>query len=201
MLDTLIHKNLGLLRYRSTHENITFSTLGPEGTSSEFATKKLIDYLDIESHYELYPSYEQAAESIVQGNADFLVVANAYQNINKFYINNELDFFFCFLQNTLPYGIAISEKTFYPSKPALLIASHPAPAHLIELLPKKYRSKTKIIYSSSTSQAAHQVKIGEVDLCITNQSSAEINELKFISRLQTIEMLWTIFKSKTNNDY
>src|SRR5262245_59419281 len=70
------------------------ATLGPQGTSSELAAKFLLANLPDEvadrMGVELFESFEAAAESVLAGSSSLLLVANAYEHINRFYMNGKL---------------------------------------------------------------------------------------------------------------
>ncbi|NJN09420.1 MAG: hypothetical protein HC815_16080 [Richelia sp. RM1_1_1] len=46
---------------------------------------------------------------------------------------------------------------------------------------------------NSTSEAATMAKNKQVDICVTNATSAEKYNVKFISRMRPILMQWSLF--------
>ncbi|MFT2112063.1 hypothetical protein [Marinomonas sp. 2405UD68-3] len=53
---------------------------------------------------------------------------------------------------------------------------------------------------SSTSAAAKAVACGEVDMALTTEIAARLNELTFISRCRSIHMLWSVFGTVGNTN-
>ncbi|MGI8386960.1 hypothetical protein [Robertmurraya sp. P23] len=91
-------------------EKPNIATLGPSGTSSEASTKYLLSLLNVEDgKYSLYSSYEEAYESLISGVSNLLLVANAYKDIDKFYMSKDIQFLFPYVFETPLYGV---KKTF-----------------------------------------------------------------------------------------
>ncbi|MBH1929768.1 prephenate dehydratase domain-containing protein [Serratia rubidaea] len=176
--------------------NLPVHTLGPEGTSSEFAAKYFYGWMNnnyASSHHDIYlnASYEAARDN-VDHERGLLVVANAYHGINTFYMDTRLKLLATFLYDTPLYGLAVKKSP--PEKP-LYIASHPAPIPLIkELLPAGLKV-ARIVEMASTSAAAQAVVDGEVDMALTTEIAARLHRLEFISRTRPIHMLWSVFAS------
>ncbi len=171
------------------------ATLGPSGTSSEAAARALSTSLLGRGHERatvaLYPSYEQAARSVLDDETQLLVVANAYAGANTFYMNGALTLGAVFVKDTPDYGLA-SAKPVDESAP-LSIASHPAPVPLIaELLPDGMTVKA-LLEESSTSAAAQAVVSGRADAALTTGPAAAKHGLSFFSRTRPIRMLWSVF--------
>ncbi|MFE3319305.1 prephenate dehydratase domain-containing protein [Nocardia sp. NPDC059195] len=173
----------------------TVATLGPLGTSSQLAAERLIRWLITAgtpgTAPELFLSYEDAAAAVIGGDADLMVVANAYAGISEFYMNTRLHLAGAFHNQTPLYGIAVEPGVELPA--ALRIASHPAPVPLIGQLLPDHLVVQEVVLTKSTSQAALAVRSGEVDAALTTQPSAERYGLSFISRVRPIEMLWSVF--------
>lgn len=177
--------------------NYPIHTLGPSGTSSEYASqffhRWMGDHYSDSSHtIHLDDSYELARKNIDEENG-LLIVANAYPKINDFYMDTRLKLLATFLYDTPLYGLVANRVL--PDRP-LTVASHPAPVPLIaELLPAGLRI-AKIVEMSSTSAAAQAVACGEVDIALTTEIAARLHNLNFISRTRPIHMLWSVFASK-----
>lgn len=169
-------------------------TLGPSGTSSESASKYFCKrmkefYSDSLNPINLNATYEQARDNTKQDNG-LLIVANAYQKINDFYMDSHLNLLATFVFDTPLYGIATNRSL--PRRP-LRIASHPAPIPLIhELLPQGLQIET-IIEKNSTSEAANAVTQHEADVALTTEIAADLHNLSFISNVRPIHMLWSVF--------
>ncbi len=176
--------------------NCPVHTLGPSGTSSEYASQFFHRWMKdnySNSHHEIYlnESYEHARNNI-NNEKGLLIVANAYPKINDFYMDTRLKLLATFLYDTPLYGLVTNGEL--PDRP-LYIATHPAPIPLIdELLPDGLFIE-KIIEMPSTSAAAKAVASGEVDIALTTEIAAKIHQLNFISRTRPIHMLWSVFAS------
>ena len=48
-------------------------------------------------------------------------------------------------------------------------------------------------FCDSTSSAAQYVKKGKIDFCLTNKYARNLYNLKFVSSLTNISMVWSIF--------
>lgn len=176
--------------------NCPVHTLGPSGTSSEYASQFFHRWMSdnyASSYHDIHlnDSYELARNNI-RDEKGLLIVANAYPKINDFYMDTRLKLLATFLYNTPLYGLVTNKEL--PARP-LYIASHPAPVPLIEeLLPQGLRI-AKVIEMPSTSAAAQAVVSGEVDVALTTEIAARIHQLNFISRTRPIHMLWSVFAS------
>jgi prephenate dehydratase len=176
--------------------NCPVHTLGPAGTSSEYASQFFHDWMSKNyaksSHkINLNDSYELARNKI-KDERGLLIVANAYPKINDFYMDTSLKLLATFLYDTPLYGLVTNKDL--PERP-LYIASHPAPIPLIkELLPAGLRIE-QIVEMPSTSAAAQAVISGEVDMALTTEIAARLYGLNFISRTRPIHMLWSVFAS------
>lgn len=176
--------------------NFPIHTLGPEGTSSEYASQFFNDwmrdnYSQSFHNIELNQTYEEARDNIknIQG---LLIVANAYPQINNFYMDTGLKLIATFLYDTPLYGLVTNKEL--PNRP-LVIASHPAPVPLIsELLPSSLVIE-KVIEMPSTSRAAQAVLLKEADIALTTEIAARLHKLNFISSTRRIQMLWSVFTS------
>lgn len=181
--------------------NCPIHTLGPSGTSSEYASQFFHRWMSdnySNSYHEIYlnDSYEVARNKI-KDEKGLLIVANAYPKINDFYMDTRLKLLATFLYDTPLYGLVTNKKL--PDRP-LYIASHPAPVPLIdELLPEGLHIE-KIIETPSTSAAALAVVSGKVDIALTTEIAAKIHKLNFISRTRPIYMLWSVFASNIWNE-
>lgn len=180
----------------------TVATLGPAGTSSETAARRLTSHMaagaslradESSSTTVLHDSYEDAANAVRNGSARFLVAANAYSNIAEFYMDPDLRLVGAFVHETPQYGIAVVDVEAVPAE--LRVATHPAPTPLIlQLLPVGMRAR-EVVAASSTSMAAHAARSGAVDAALTTGPAAELYGLTFISKTRTIKMLWSVFCS------
>jgi ABC-type amino acid transport substrate-binding protein len=173
------------------------ATLGPRGTSSEIAASHVLALFDEEfgadGEVVLYPSFEEAGEAVLRGRATAVVVANAYSEVNALYMNPAFFLAGAFILPTPDYGVVAPPDVPVPLK--VSIATHPAPAALVkELVPPSF-VVGETLPAPSTSEAARMVAQGEVDLALTNETSAREHRLRFVSRTRPIRMLWSVFVS------
>ncbi|MCR6104994.1 hypothetical protein HXA34_01680 [Salipaludibacillus agaradhaerens] len=174
--------------------NVTIATLGPTGTSSEAAAKYLLSFLTkSQGKYTLFPSFEEAYHDLVSGNANILLIANAYERIDKFYMSQDIKFLFSFVLETPLYGITKKKGEAIDNDKTLKIATHHAPSSLIPWFLKGMKGDYDILLVNSTSEAAMKLQKGEVDLSLTTANAAQEYGLEFISPTRTILMLWSIF--------
>jgi len=180
---------------------LTVATLGPAGTSSEASARHLLDWAvealrACSGPIQLLPTYEQAMECVLTGRATHLLVANAYREINDFYMDPRLKIAAAYRFNTPNYGLAKCRGTQISSQ--IGVATHPSPIPLIEELLPIGVTVSVVVPMSSTSAAAAAVAGREVDVALTTDVAAEIYDLEFISRTRPIEMLWTAFCAARN---
>ncbi|MCC4113751.1 hypothetical protein LLG90_00135 [Aromatoleum toluclasticum] len=184
-----LQRELRDLDYRAT----VIATLGPSGTSSEFAARHLTDRV------ELFDSYEFAEEYVLCNprKAAFLV-ANAYQHVNQFYISRKSEPVAAFFLDTPPYVLATRGVGIEQLPEPVRISSHRAPAHLIRaLLPD---TSFILVETYSTGEAARMVADAEAGACLTTRLACERNKLTILQNSGTIPMLWTIFASSEKSE-
>lgn len=188
------------LCYGLPSQNI--ATLGPQGTSSELAAKFVLSNLprEFSAHMgvRLFDTFEAAATSVLDKSCSLLLVANAYERINHFYMNNRLRVLETFIHVTPNYGIAARVPV--DTTRSYRLATFPAVVPMIpDLLPHGLRIHETIM-AMSTSDAARRVVAGEVELAVTNESSIRENGLFFISKVRPIRMVWTLFGTNHQRD-
>lgn len=194
-VDCFGHLADGTLRFQSlllTQDEVSIATLGPEGTSSAAAANVFAQSVAGEVVSSLFPTYEEAAISVVEGRADYLIVANAYAGVNRFYISDQLIAASVFPMKTPPYGVAVAARKRNSSREVSLV-SHPAPLHLVEYWFKHSPFSVKMRSANSTGEAADIVASGRADACITTDTARQRAGLVFISPTVSIHMLWTVF--------
>lgn len=152
------------------------------------------------SSIQLFDTYEKGLEDVKSGASNVLLVTNDYHGINNFYMDDDIELLATFIQNTPSYGIAVRDDfdiDYIQNKKQLEIASHPAPI-------KKLDNYTDGIFQdkvfdiklfTSTSAATKSLKDNKFDFCLTNEEAIDISNLKFISNLTNISMVWSIFGS------
>ena len=175
--------------------SLRVATLGPSGTSSEIAASYVCalsgERLVVDGEVMLCPSFEEASEAVLGGRATAVVVANAYTKVNDLYMNPDFFLAGAFIMPTPDYGVVAPPDIPVPLK--VRVATHSAPAALVdELIPPSFMVD-ETLPVSSTSEAARMVAQGEVDLALTNETSAREHCLRFVSRTRPIRMLWSVF--------
>jgi bacilysin biosynthesis protein BacA len=137
----------------------------------------------------------------VDGKCNALIVANAYQDINIFYMEESLKLLATFIEATPEYGIAIRPNFDISSlmhAKTVCIASHQVPVNILDTISLErdsifFGKSFDIKLCTSTSIAAKMVAENEIDYCLTNSKSVEKYELKFASNTKRIDMVWSLF--------
>jgi prephenate dehydratase len=174
-------------------------TLGPAGTSSEAAARHLwARFGPAEAALDpdrvvLLDTYEECLAALRRRRQTIAVVANAYSGASQFYMDPELRLWGAFVLDTPQYGIA-SATPCVPSGSVRLV-THPAPAPLIGQLLPGATDRLELVFASSTSSAAREVRAGRADLALTTEKAAALHQLHFVSRTRAIRMLWSVFQS------
>ncbi|WP_239308882.1 MULTISPECIES: hypothetical protein [unclassified Frankia] len=176
----------------SATADVVIATLGPAGTSSEQAAHYFAAIRGGEaSGVHLAASYEQALEHALEDSSVMVVVANAYSNINVFYMHPRLLIDTVFFCHTPKYGLAARGDL---ADGGYSVASHPDPVPLIdELSPAGFKCD-EVIYMASTSGAADFVASKKGEVALTTEIAAARRGLKFISSTRPIPMVWTVFR-------
>jgi hypothetical protein len=173
---------------------IHLATLGPRLTSSDAAAHYLVELL--ESKYGLcgevmhFATFSEAAEAVLAGGASALLVANADNDVNHYYMDHRLALAATFVHPTPPYGLAGVPGSVLPDR--CRIAVHPACIPLLDEMVPPSQAYERVI-AMSTSAAAHMVVNREVDLALTNGNAVQEAGLRFVSHTRPIQMVWSLF--------
>ncbi len=181
---------------------VKVATLGPEGTSSEEAARffflKAVGRPAAEGDVLLFSTYEEAKDAVLSDFASHLVVATAYPECHHFYMSGELipDHENHFPRDTPPYLlVSRSRRCMLPR--AVRIATHPAPAEVIDQLLATMADTFdwfKVVHSTSTAEAARMVAKDEVEVALTTDPARRRFGLVAISEeSKTIPMDWLVF--------
>lgn len=178
-------------------------TLGPHGTSSEVAATLYATQVTGPGgpavDVQLYDTYEEAGAALQAHKVTHVVVANAYNQINQFYMDLAFELTGVFVMDTPLYGIAVRCGA-GPVPDTPTVASHPAPEPIItQLLPRRHGTH-KVLHYSSTSAAARAAVEGSADLALTTVPSAKLYGLEFISQTRPIRMVWSVFSRSVQAD-
>lgn len=79
--------NNGIFWLRQTPQITCVATLGPEGSSSQYADQYLSRLIGALLEVLLFSTFEQASEHVESNESCLLLVANAYQKVDNFYMN------------------------------------------------------------------------------------------------------------------
>jgi len=193
----MIHR-LSLLRECLNElRTVCLVTLGPEGTSSEVAAQYFLDQVETaDKTLVLCSNYEQAADKVVAGVADLLLVANAYKGINDFYMSPALYFICAYFYQTPMYGVAARKDWAAEPNRRYTIATHHAPISLVPWFLQGMALDYDLVHADSTAAAARAVRTGETDLCVANAVAVAQQDLEFVTRTRPIRMLWSVFQRK-----
>lgn len=182
---------------------IKIGTLGPAGTSSEYAANRFCNnyFLNrgLKSELILFNTFEKAMDNLLKGTIDYVIAPHAYPGINNFYMRPDINLVELFRCDTPMYGLAIRPE--FNFNPDLLekeiIVSHPAPVNLVNYYLKR---DVKIKMVNSTSVAAYEVKEGIYNMAITNALAKEKYNLKFVYEFKSIPMSWSVFERGDLNE-
>ncbi|MFS0654020.1 bacilysin biosynthesis protein BacA [Bacillus sp. 179-C3.3 HS] len=174
----------------------TVNTLGPKGTSSEYAAKHFISHstttLGIHTKLSLYDSFEICIEHTLSNALQYTLVPHAYEGIKHFYMRPDLQLLQIFRCDTPMYGLAVRPD--FPFQEHMLrhlkIVSHPAPVNLIQYF---IHQNAEFELVNSTSTAAQKVRDGEFDIALTNEVARATYGLTFVQTFKSIPMSWSIF--------
>ena len=204
----MLEKQCFWLRELSQYKEI--STLGPEGTSSQAAALYLSSLLSRTFDIKLYGSFELAANHTESNNKSILLVANAYRDIDLFYMTPDLQLAGSFFFAPPNYYICCRDKKVLLQKLAfkkrIRLSTHKAPSSQIPDILNSIKcddlnidpTKVEISFEESTAEAAVSVFNDESDLCLVNENAAKLYDLDIISPPMIIEMIWSIFCKSTS---
>lgn len=180
----------------SANQSLRIGTLGPSGTSSEYATKIFAqNYLanqGITSDVLLFNTFEESMDALQQDLLEYMIVPHAYSGINEFYMRQDINLLQLFRCDTPMYGLAV-RKGFEFSAELLhseAIVSHPAPINLIKYF---LRTTATIKIVNSTSVAAQLVNEGVFNIALTNAVARDKYNLEFVCEFKHIPMSWSVF--------
>lgn len=180
----------------SANQSLRIGTLGPSGTSSEYATKIFAqNYLSnqgITSDVLLFNTFEESMDALQQDLLEYMIVPHAYSGINEFYMRQDINLLQLFRCDTPMYGLAV-RKGFEFSTELLhseVIVSHPAPINLIKYF---LRTTATIKIVNSTSVAAQLVNEGVFNIALTNAVARDKYNLEFVCEFKHIPMSWSVF--------
>jgi len=184
------------------------ATLGPQGTCSEEAAEAYLGrYAPLVSRsLQLFDTYEEAIDSVLEGGADVAVVAAAYVHYNRLSFENIHCLRVRDMMASQPqFVLAVREDfAFLPNRTHYTVASHRSPSPLLKSVNFEFTRKEAL----SNSAAALMVIGGQCDACVTNITSVDwVNNhsdpghsLRILYRFGTIDMIWAVFEKGASAD-
>lgn len=190
------------------NDQIVITTLGPEGTSSEQAAKYLIDQFkqinsDCIFRINLINNFIDIFYYLENTKEGYVLIPNAYENINDFYWNPNFANVLNFLFATPKYGLIKKVNNSCLEKRKLKIASCPAVQGIYKYLMEELLQKKKIeiLKTNSTVETIKYIIEEKADIGITNESAfashAYANEIEFISKKYNATIVWSLFEYNT----
>ena len=186
----------------SSSDEIKIGSLGPEGTTTYEATKYFIDYLASEGIKTkitlcLWNNFYDIHKALVDNLVDLIIIPNPFENITQIYWDKDVDLAFGFVLESPFYGLAVKDERVLEKK-HLKIATGPAVNHLIlKLGDDILKEHTYELYKvNSTTEAAMAVHDEKADIAMTNQTSVDRVNVKFITELIQAKIIWSVFKRK-----
>jgi hypothetical protein len=175
------------------YHDSTIVTLGPTGTDSEFAAKKLSNKIILKESFNEAMGFAYEKDLYCLLSCGYIQIANGqicdtWSTIHfSFYNKMKIEYvFFC---NTKPMSLATSKnnKTVIPNK----LAIHPSTLPLIDT--KKYRN-VEFCFVDNKPNALNKVIEGKCDSCLC--STDNINESMHIHENYFPQMVWALYHRK-----
>ncbi|MBD2806602.1 hypothetical protein ID852_18165 [Xenorhabdus sp. 42] len=186
---------------------VSIATLGPEGTSSQSAAKYLSNLIEKPLDIHLFDTFELAFEYVKKNESCIFLVANAYQRVDNFYMNENTLLLGSFFYSPPAYYLGCKTLLALEKKIAeqqiIKIATHHAPLSRLRGLIESAENKIlgisdahlEIEITNSTSSGARLATNGDVDCCLANIDALKHYGLIAISKPLYIEMTWVVFSN------
>lgn len=190
---------------RDNNDISTVATLGPKSSSSEAAANYFSTLINRPLKILLFDTFEEASDYVELTDSAALLVANAYQKTDFFYMNPKTLLSGSFFFSPPAYHLCCKDINALQQKvnnnDVINIDTHHAPLSRLDDLIKTANpsvidlsnARFNIRLSTSTSQAAIHVAEGHSDCCLVNSDSIALYQLKKISAPLTINMTWALF--------
>lgn len=180
---------------------IRIASIGPAGTSAHDVLNELQrqysddnTFLDV----ELSSSFEEAAEQVLKGIADFALVPSAYRDAAAFHWHPSLELAYVFVHRTPYYGLATNQDAAMSTSRAIVVAAMGEVEDLFFQLAPANLSERRIehLKASSTSNAAAIVRAGIADVAVCNDLGRQEHGLSWIGSREGVDMVWMFFKRR-----
>lgn len=177
---------------------IELTTLGPEGTSADYASQVLVNAMEndriITTSFK--KDFNDVMKSVLDGNSDYALVPSAYTKATTFHWHPNLALNGCYVCNTPRYGIA-AQTPANLSGPITLAAMPEVENLFMQLAPEDVRNRLeKVISADSTSHAAALVRAQKADVAVCNELGLRRNDLAWLWSREGVPMLWMLFSRK-----
>ena len=153
-----------------TKRKIIFGTLGPKGTTSDYALDYLCSYLKkvkpgFEIEVKFQNKFEYVFSDLKNKAIDYAFIPSAYQRITDYYWYPEFTNVLNILYPSPPYGLISKEKFDYSKVNGnIRIAACSAVENMLFYLDKNYFDKYEKVAVSSTVETVKFVLEGKADI-------------------------------------
>jgi len=185
-------------------KQVEITTLGPEGTSSDQAAKYLVKQLykwssNCDYNIILLNTFQGVFKYLVENKKGYVLIPNAYENINEFYWNPNFSNVLNFLFSTPKYGLIKKIQNDCMGRQKLKIASCPAVQGIYKYLLQDLLTEKdiEIIKTDSTVETVQYILEDKADIGITNESAFKVcgkNDIEFISDTYNTKIVWSLFE-------
>lgn len=181
---------ISIAKREENPKKMVISTLGPEGTCSEYASQFYINENSHDGRINLYSTFEEAVSALKYGKSDCVIIPSAYTKLADiiFQEQNVIEIADVFKLATPNLVIANRGDV----KDIKRIATHSSPSSLA----KKYFPEAELVLAKSNSEAANMLSANQVDACITTIMCAEKHAFNIIHNFGGIAMGWNVLKRK-----
>ncbi|MCC8365926.1 hypothetical protein J8V57_06475 [Xenorhabdus sp. PB61.4] len=183
----------------------SIATLGPEGASSQSAAKYLRNLIRKPLDILLFDTFELASNYMKKNESCILLVTNAYQQVDNFYMDKNTILIGSFFYSPPDYYLGcktyLALKKKIAEQQTIKVATHYASLSRLESLIRSPKNRIfgisdaclELEIINSTSHGARLVVNGDIDCCLANANAIKHYGLTPISHPLHIEMTWGVF--------
>ena len=163
------------------------ATLGPAGTDSEHASHHYNSIKKLNCNVKLFQSYEEAADSLLDGESNYCIMASAASDFPKFVFQapyrGKMEIADAFTFPTADI-VLIKRKDVQEVKSVLCYAGN------VGLLNGKY----KVVDCKSKSLAPLECLEGKADAALTSIRLFDNNKFDLVESFGSFKMSWNVFR-------